>query len=124
VIGLNARTLELLFEIRLDATALAAPRCIDQATYLLSRSAVLWRVEGSRAERMVELQGAARASLAEVDGHLVIGLLDGRLIALDPSGRRRWQQQLPRSVVAPAVARGSALFVPLINGEIWKLSDG
>ena len=57
---------------------------------------------------VVDLEGAARGALAEVDNRLVAGLLDGRVVALEASGRRVWEQQLPRSVVSPAVASGSA----------------
>jgi outer membrane protein assembly factor BamB len=121
VLGLNTRTLEPLLEVKLDAPALAPLRRIGSTAYALSRNAMIWRIAGGRAEPLVELQGAARASLAEAGQHLVVGLLDGRVIALDAAGRRKWQHQMPRSVVAPAVAWGRALFVPLINGEIWKL---
>ena len=121
VVGLHATTLAELFRVQLDAVPLAQPMRVGDAFYLLSRNAVVWRVRGGKAERVAELGGAARASLATIQDHLIIGLLDGRVIALDPSGTRRWQVQLPRSIVAPVLGSGSALYVPLINGEVWKL---
>ncbi|MGH7460252.1 MAG: PQQ-binding-like beta-propeller repeat protein [Longimicrobiales bacterium] len=121
VVGLDANSLRVLFEHKLDAPALAPPRRVESAVYVLSRNAVLWRLTGGSVEKVVDLDGAARASLAVVGKLLVVGLLDGRLIALDAAGRRLWEQQLPRSVVAPATPSGTALFVPMINGEVWKL---
>jgi outer membrane protein assembly factor BamB len=121
VVGLNASTLSELFHARLDAVPLAPPRRIGDAVYVLTRNAVVWRLRGGRAERVSELGGAARGSLAAIQDHLVVGLLDGRVIALDSSGTQRWELRMPRSVVAPVVASGAALYVPLINGEVWKL---
>jgi outer membrane protein assembly factor BamB len=123
VVGVAAGTLEQRFEVKLDAPLLAAPLRLGSALYVLSSNAVVWRIADGNARRLVELEGAARASFAQVDNRLVVGLLDGRLIALDTEGRKLWEQQLPRSVVAPAIASGSALFVTMINGEVWKLSD-
>jgi eukaryotic-like serine/threonine-protein kinase len=121
VIGLQPRTLAVLFQAKLDAPPLAAPKRVGDAFYVLTRNAVLWRIRGGRAERVTEFGGAARGSLAVVGNHLVVGLLDGRVIALDTSGRQVWQSQVRRSVVVPVTAFGDALFVPMINGEVWKL---
>ena len=121
VVGLDASTLRQLFEVKLDAPVLAAPQLAHGSVYVLSRNAVLWRITGGSAERVSELEGAARGSLAEVGDQLVVGLLDGRVIALDGNGRKLWEHKLPRSVVAPALASGPALFVTMINGEVWKL---
>ena len=121
VLGVNARTLQAVFEVKVDAPVLAPPRSAGGASYVLSRNAVLWRIIGGTAERVAEWEGAARGSLAEVDNQLVVGLLDGRVIALDAAGHKLWEQKLPRSVVAPALASESALFVTMINGEVWKL---
>jgi outer membrane protein assembly factor BamB len=121
VLGLAADTFEPRFEVKLDAPVLAAPRRIGAAIYVLSNNAVVWRISAGTAQRLVDLEGAARASFAAVGDRLVVGLLDGRLIALDSDGRKLWEQQLPRSVIVPVVAQGSALFVTMINGEVWKL---
>ena len=121
-IGLHAATLVELFRVRLEVQyRIAQPVRVGDAFFLLSRNAVLWRVHSGEAARVAELNGAARASLATVQDHLIVGLLDGRVIALEPSGKRRWEVQLPRSIVAPVLGSRSALYVPLINGEVWKL---
>jgi hypothetical protein len=123
LIGLHARTFERVFETSLDAPVLAPPVQLGGTAYVLSQNAVLWSIAGGTARRVAELAGAARGSLAAVEQSLVVGLLDGRLVALDAGGRRLWEFQLPRSVVSPAVASGAALFVPMINGEVWKLEQ-
>jgi outer membrane protein assembly factor BamB len=123
LIGLHARTLDRIFEITLDAPVLAPPVRLGETAYVLTQHAVLWSIAGGYARRLIELSGAARGSLALVGQNLVMGLLDGRVIAVDTTGRRIWEQQMPGSVVAPVVPSGAALFVPMINGEVWKLEQ-
>jgi outer membrane protein assembly factor BamB len=114
---------------RLSATASAAASVANELILFPLHSGAVVGLDAATleprfqvtAERLAEFAGAARASLAEVSGRLIAGLLDGRLIAVDVDGKTLWTLQATRSVVAPVAASRDALFVPLINGDVWKV---
>lgn len=111
----------------LGAPIVAAPVLTDDGmAYVLTRDAVLWRVDprSARAEQVTEFDGAARASLAQADGQLYVGLLDGTLIAMSTDGSEHWRIRLGDSIVAPVTVRGRSVFVPLLRGEVVKLEVG
>jgi outer membrane protein assembly factor BamB len=121
VASINAATLQPLRTFQLTEPVLAAPVELDNSLFVLNRGGELWRLGSARPERVAALGGAARNALSVVDRRLVVGLLDGRLLALDPTGTQVWEYRATRSVSAPVTGVGSALFVPLLNGEVLKL---
>lgn len=120
VLSLDATSLNELNRHRVGAPVLAQPQVIQGAVFVLNRDGEVWRL-GAKPERLAALEGAARTAFAVAHDQLIVGLLDGRVIGLDLTGRRLWQFQADRSAAAPiAIARG-AVFVPLLNGDLVKL---
>jgi outer membrane protein assembly factor BamB len=121
VASINAATLQPVRTFQLTEPVLAAPVELGNSLFVLNRGGELWRLGSAQPERVAALGGAARNALSMLDGRLLVGLLDGRLIALDPTGAQVWEYRATRSVSAPVTGVGAALFVPLLNGEVLKL---
>ena len=88
---------------------------------MLTRDAQVWRLAGGQMQRIAELGSAANSSFNVVGSHLIAGLLDGRVVALDENGQLIWEYKAPRSVVAPVTPVADGLLVPLKNGAVLKL---
>ncbi len=111
----------ILRTLTLGAPVLAQPVRAGGAVYALTRSAEVWRIDGDRAERIASLGGTATGSLAAAGDRLLVGRLDGALLAIDLDGTVRWSRDLGDSIVSPAVVSESAVFVPLLRGTLVKL---
>jgi len=109
----------------LGAPILAAPVVSETGeAYVLTSAAEVWRVPAGRAGepyRVAALGGAARASLAVAGGALLVGRLDGELVALEPDGSVRWRVRLDDSIAAPVTVATDAIYVPLLRGTVVKL---
>jgi outer membrane protein assembly factor BamB len=121
IVGLESQTLAVVREWRVGEPVLAAPVGIDGRIFVLNRAGELWRLGTGDAERVVAFGAAARGALTAADGRLLIGLLDGRVLAVDPAGTVLWEVQATRSIAAPPTAVGNSVFVPLLNGEVVKI---
>lgn len=121
VTSLQAPTLEHVRTFRLADPVLAAPVEVNGVLYLLNRAGDLWRVGSGPPGLAVSMRSAARGALSAVDGRLLVGLLDGRLLAVDTTGEVEWEYQAARSLTVPVTAVGAALFVPLLHGDVLKL---
>lgn len=122
--AVDLATLRLEAIVELDAPTLASPLpAADGTLVVLTRAATLWSVRPATraAEPIAEFGGAARGSLAKADGRLYVGLLDGRLIALNANGTELWRTRLDDSIVAPVTAVGGTVFVPLLRGDVVRL---
>lgn len=110
--------------VSLDAPILAAPLPHgEESAYVLTRAGTVWRVgvETGSAERIAEAGGAATRSFARAGSSFLIGTLDGSLLLLDGDGGVAWRERFGDSIVAPAVAYGGAVYVPLLRGGVVKL---
>lgn len=121
----TASGLEALGRLRTSAPVLAAPvATADGRLYVLDRSGVVWsglRSEG-RLRRLADLEGTARASLAVAEEILLVGLLDGRFVAVDRgTGEVVWSVRFDDSVHAPAAVRDGRIYVPLLRGTVVSL---
>lgn len=121
VIALDSMTIARRYS--LDAPVLAPPVRDGNAWYVLSRAGTLWRLS-DRPERIASTNSAVRASLAGVNGRLVAGTLDGRVIAFDTSGAELWEIVVGEAVSAPVHIARSAMFVPLLRGAVIALRSG
>lgn len=115
----------------------------DGAAYVLTDGADIWRITAnpvshgpvspersthqsivaSTPERIARLGGAAVGSLATAGERLVVGRLDGSVIALRPNGEIVWEERLDDSIVAPSATAGGATFVPLQRGTLVRLES-
>ncbi len=114
---------EPVWRARLGGPVLAAPvlsRTGD--VFALDRSGTVWRVPpDGRPERLTELGSAATGSLTLVENAVLVGLLDGRFVAVDRTdGSILWTLELGDSVTAPAVVKGGQIFIPLRRGAVVK----
>jgi len=117
--------LRVIRRVALGAPILAAPAIApDGAIYLLTRQAEVWRLAGGMAEpvRIAALGGTARGALTLARGGLLVGLLDGTLVALDEAGAILWREELGGSIAAPPALADGSIFVPLLHGVLVKLS--
>jgi outer membrane protein assembly factor BamB len=121
IVALNPETLSIGRHWLVGEPVLAAPVEISGTIFVLNRGGEIWRLGAGEAERVIALGAAARGALSAADGRLIAGLLDGRVVAVDPAGTVVWEVQANRSVAAPPTAVGNAVFVPLLNGEVVKL---
>ncbi|MBI4539657.1 MAG: PQQ-binding-like beta-propeller repeat protein [Gemmatimonadetes bacterium] len=114
-----------LWRARLGAPILAAPVAAgDGRVYALGRDGTVWAVarRNGEATRLTSLGSAATMSLALVGRTLLVGLLDGRLVAVDAgTGETRWSVRFGESVSAPVAVYSGDVFVPLLRGSIVKL---
>ncbi|HUF12739.1 MAG TPA: PQQ-binding-like beta-propeller repeat protein [Longimicrobiales bacterium] len=107
----------------LDAPARAAPLLDrDGSVFLLTDHATVWRIPSvGPAQRVTELGGAARASLALASNGLLVGRLDGALFFLRRDGTVVWREDFDDSLEAPVAVYRGAVYVPLLRGELVKL---
>ncbi|MBX6362757.1 MAG: PQQ-binding-like beta-propeller repeat protein [Gemmatimonadetes bacterium] len=126
LLALRLPGLDTLFRVRTPQPVEAAPIVApDGGVYLLDRAAAVWRIPPGEAavERVVALDGAARASLTLGRDRLLVGRLDGTLFALRLDGSIVWRRRFDESIVAPVSLAGGAVYVPLIGGTVVKLRD-
>lgn len=125
VVALTLPDLGRAWILDTGAPVLAAPvAATDGNIYILNRSAELWRVppqQPEQSQRLAALGGAALASLTLADNGILVGKLDGSLLALRFDGSIIWTKNLAESIVAPATIINDAIFVPLRSGHVVKL---
>jgi outer membrane protein assembly factor BamB len=124
LLGVRLPSLDVVTRAALGAPILAAPVVAPDGTwYVLTRSADVWRIRPHtrEAERIAELGGAARASLALARDRLVVGRLDGTLFLLDLDGAIIWQRRFRDAIHAPVAVAGGAVYLPLLRGDLVKL---
>jgi outer membrane protein assembly factor BamB len=121
IAALNTDSLTILQQAKFEGPAFAAPQALGRSVYVLTRDAQVWRLAGGQMQRIAELGSAANSSFSVVGSHLIAGLLDGRVLALDENGQLVWEYKAPRSVVAPVTPIADGLLVPLKNGAVLKL---
>ncbi|HET9984676.1 MAG TPA: PQQ-binding-like beta-propeller repeat protein [Longimicrobiales bacterium] len=126
LLALRLPGLDTLFRLRTTLPVEAAPVVApDGGVYLLDGGATVWRIPPHEAtvERVAALDGAARASLTLARERLLVGRLDGTLLALRLDGSIVWRRKFEESIVAPVSLAGGAIYVPLLSGEVVKLRD-
>jgi outer membrane protein assembly factor BamB len=121
VAAVNTVTLSLLFQAKFEGLSFAPPQAIGGRVYVLTQNAEVYRLEQQTLQRIVALGSAASASFKAVGSRLIVGLLDGRVVALDENGGRVWEYQAARSIVVPVTPITDGLLVALKNGGVLKL---
>lgn len=124
LVAVRASDLSEAWRIRADGPILAAPVATrDGRIWILDRTGSVWVVEPDGATRRVAaLEGAARGSLTVTANAVLVGLLDGRFVALDrATGELLWSLRMKDSIYTPAVVHEGFIYVPLRRGEIVKL---
>lgn len=124
LVGIDLETRSVATSVPLGAPILAAPVVAEAGDlYVLTRSAEVWRIpRGSgEAERIAQLGGAARGSLALAGDRLLVGRLDGALFALELNGKVIWRVELEDAIVAPVAVAGNSIVAPLLRGTVVRL---
>ncbi len=119
--AVNVQTLAVEFSVRMEATSLATPQVIGGSVYVLDRNADVFKLQNRELQRIASLGSAASSSFNAVGSRLLAGLLDGRLVALDESGKQLWEYQAARSIISPVTPVIDGLLVPMKNGGVLKL---
>ena len=97
----------------------------DDAAYLLSEHATVWRIEPNGVMTQVAaLGGAARASLTLAANGLLVGRLDGALFMLRRDGEIMWDEYFDDSIEAPVAVYRGAVYVPMLRGDLVMLREG
>jgi outer membrane protein assembly factor BamB len=126
LLALRLPGLDTLFRVRTTLPVEAAPIVApDGGVYLLDGGGTVWRIPPREAtvEMVAALDGAARASLTLARDRLLVGRLDGTLLAIRLDGSIVWRRQFGESIVAPVSVADGAVYVPLLSGEVVKLRD-
>ncbi len=110
---------------RLDSPARAMPVLdADGTAYLLTESASVYRVgPAGGLQRIAELGGAARASLALAANGLLVGRLDGALFLIRRDGTTVWREDFDDSIEAPVAIYHGAVYVPMLRGDLTMLRE-
>lgn len=113
----------VLRSLDLGAPILASPAAGPGGdVFALTRAADVWRIpRDGPPVRIAQLGGAATGSLTVAGARLVVGKLDGSVLALDREGTILWSRDVGDSVLAPVAIAGDAVFVPLLRGTLVKL---
>ena len=125
VVTVDVADWRLAASTRPGAQVRAAPVIdADDAAWLLTETAELWHWPAEGAPRRVaQAGGSARRSLALSRDGVLVGRLDGRLSLYDFAGGERWTRDLEDSIEAPALVHAGAVYVPLLRGDLVKLTD-
>jgi outer membrane protein assembly factor BamB len=123
VVAVSLPQLQELWRSCTPGPVLASPVATERGIYLLDTGGDVWRVPhgGGEPERVIALPGAASASFALAGNRLLIGRLDGTLLAVTLEGQVVWEVNLGHSIIAPAAVHAGAIYVALLNGEVVKL---
>lgn len=124
MLALDAETGEERWRAYVGGPLLAAPVVTQDGTaYTLSRSGDVWSVSADgRPTRLAHLESAATEALTVTRNAVLVGLLDGRLVALSRTdGRELWSLDLGDSVQTPPAVQDGAIYVPLRRGRLVKL---
>lgn len=113
----------LLWRHQFEAPVLAAPVLAPDGVYVLTRDADVFRIDGSRVQRLAALDGAAVGSLTVADNGILVGRLDGTLTFLDRSGATVWEQRLGGSLRAPPLVVGNAVYAGTLGGRLVKVAQ-
>ncbi len=124
MVALAGLDLDEEWRVQTDGPILAPPAVdSERNVYLLDRTGVVWTVSPmGQNRRLAELGSTATGSLTLTQNALLVGLLDGRLIALDRhSGETLWTRVMGDSMVSPMIVKDGFIFVPLRRGRVVKL---
>ena len=124
VMALEADGLEERWRAHVEGPVLAAPVVRQDGTvFALSESGGVWSIASNgRPRKLADLGSAAVGGLTLTANAVLVGLLDGRLVALSPDdGRELWTVKLGDSVVTPPVVQDGFIYVPLRRGRVVKL---
>jgi outer membrane protein assembly factor BamB len=91
--------------------------------YTLARSGQVWSVSSDgQPKQLADLRSAATGALTVTANAVLVGLLDGRLVALSlPDGEELWTLDMGDSVQMPPAVQDGNIYVPLRRGRIVKL---
>jgi outer membrane protein assembly factor BamB len=124
VAALRADDLQEAWRVRVDGPILAAPAVSrDGSVYVLDRTGAVHVVDRDGASRRLGAAGGVvTGSLVLAQNALVVGRVDGTLLALDrDDGSVLWSLRLGDSIHTPALLRDGVIFVPLRRGKVVKL---
>ena len=124
VLALEADGLDERWRAYVEGPVLASPVARrDGTVFALAGSGAVWSISpDGRPRKLADLGSAAVGGLTVTSNAVLVGLLDGRLVALSiDDGRELWTVTLGDSVVNPPVIQDGFIYVPLRRGRIVKL---
>lgn len=124
LVAMRADDLEEAWRVRADGPILAAPAVArDGSIYLLDRTGAVFVVSPAGVStRLAAADGAATGSLALAENAILVGLLDGTLVAFGRGdGERLWSFPLGDAIHTPVLVRDGTVYVPLRRGKVVKL---
>lgn len=124
VAALDATSLEERWRAHVGGPVLAAPVLTSDGTvYALARSGEAWSISSEGTPRRLAALGAAATGALTVTANVVlVGLLDGRLVALSRrDGRELWSVDMGDSVQTPPAVQDGSIYVPLRRGRVVRL---
>ncbi len=101
VVALDGTSLEIRWQVRLDAPVLDSPAASGDTVYAATRRGTLYRIlvdSAARAERIVELDWPVTAPVTMLGREILLGGADGVIRALRPDGAELWRVQLWRPI--------------------------
>ena len=113
---------------RLGASILFPPSAApDGSVWCASGKGAIWRAAsaGGKPARIARLGSAPSAPLVtDGKGRAFIALADGRLLALDSSGKTLWTWKVPDGPIAAlAIVRGGRLVAASASGALWAITN-
>jgi outer membrane protein assembly factor BamB len=124
VLALETDGLEERWRAHVEGPVLASPVARrDGTVFALAGSGGVWSISpDGQPTKLADLGSAAVGGLTVTANAVLVGLLDGRLVALSPDdGRELWTVKLGDSVVNPPVVQDGCIYVPLRRGRVVKL---
>jgi outer membrane protein assembly factor BamB len=124
VLALEGDELTERWSAHVGGPVLASPVVTEDGTvYVLARSGAVWKITADGvATRLWDLGSAATGALALTADAILVGLLDGRLVALSrQDGSELWITHVGDSVTTPPFVQDGAIYVPLRRGRVVKL---
>jgi outer membrane protein assembly factor BamB len=124
ILALEGGDLEERWRTPVGGPVLAAPVVADDGTiYALSRDGTVWGIsEDGEGRRLADLGSAATGALTVTRNTILVGLLDGRVVALArEGGSELWTMQFGDSVTTPPLVQDGAIYVSLRRGRVVKI---
>ncbi|MGE0354241.1 MAG: PQQ-binding-like beta-propeller repeat protein [Gemmatimonadales bacterium] len=107
VVALSATDLTGESSARLDAPVFGSPMVRNDTAWVVTRVGTLYRIPLDlppyRAERLYRLDTPVTTAPVRYQGWLLVGLADGRMLALGPEGQPDWVLQLTAPLELPPV---------------------